>query len=300
MKTKKITTKLFDIIKQNVDTNDYNIQEKFLSQIYHKNIKDRYQQLDIKDKNNEGYVVISYTEVRDTIFGVFAKLANENSIHIKKEELNKDNISLDELILYTVDDQEGIVKDYYYFCLYKNKLLINCGRSIKPFQTYINLLINDNNLYECRPVIIKEMDLELSNIKSISINENYLSQKNNENTITELKTTLNNFINKIPNLFDVVLPNNINIKDIISAEILLKFKNNNGRSKKENYHDTLKSLLKAGVTDDLVIRTKNNKVYRGSEIEASYSFDVELTKTQLPNEENIKQEMIAYIKNDKN
>ena len=92
------------------------------------------------------------------------------------------------------------------------------------------------------------------------------------------------------------MPEDINIQDIISAEILLKFKQINGKSKNEDYQNTLKAILKAGAVDDLVVTTKNNKVIRGAEIETTHSFDVELTeKAQLPNEETIKQEMIAYI-----
>lgn len=296
-KTKKINAKLFEIIKRDIDVNSYNFQEIFLNKISSSTISDRYQKLNRDDGDNEGYVVTFFEKTRNTIFGVFTKLLPENSIHMAKTALDKNNISLQDLTHYSINEQEGIIKDYWYFCMYKNKLLINCGRYVRPFQTYINWLINDNELYECRPVITMQEDLQLGNIKNISINDKYLSARDNEPTVRQLRKTLRNFIPDLyKKLFDDVLPEDINIQDIISAEILLKFKQINGKSKNEDYQNTLKAILKAGAVDDLVVTTKNNKVIRGAEIETTHSFDVELTeKAQLPNEETIKQEMIAYI-----
>lgn len=302
MGVKKINVKSFTVEQIDNNTQTYNFQQ-LLENKLSGTVEDRYQEINQQDENHEGYVITSYVKDRNTLFGIFAKLMPEKSIHITENEFQKNQVSLNELTAHSVKNQKGLIKEYFYFCIYNNKLLINCGRNVKPFQTYCNYLIGHENLFQFRPKLINNPEIALDNIKNIVIGETYLLNSANAEASTNtsnisIKKNLAKYLKLFQEeLFNDISDEEIDAQDIIYAKILLKFKTKRGKKKDENnnYQNALKSLIKAGATDDFVIKTKNNKTIKGTEVEESFVIEADVTTSLLPNEETIKQDMIAYI-----
>lgn len=77
------------------------------------------------------------------LFGSFARLSEGEQSSVSKEILDKKTVSLNEMIMEAEANIEGAIKDSAFFCIYKSLFAITKKNLVKPIETYINWIMNN-------------------------------------------------------------------------------------------------------------------------------------------------------------
>jgi len=166
------------------------------------------------------------------------------------------------------------------------------GLRIKDFQTYITWLCKQCNItkeYVFNPIITKQSEIAIKDIKEIVIADALFYKMDQSLTVTKSFKLWKSDILKhlIANSKD--LPD-IDLENIISAKIELKF-----RTKAIEKEKQLTALIKSVENDDIIIKDKKGKTIKGAEYQEKRVEKVDTTKGGFPVEQQVKQKMAEYL-----
>lgn len=233
------------------------------------------------------------------VSGVILRITHSEYVpNIPDDFLQQEKISINELKKIEIQGSSTVYKEHYYFLLDNNFVITNLQANlpIKRFQVYMNWLLNQEreNLYEFTPIVISQKNTKLSDINKITIRDTKVGgAKNQENTgqkkLTLSLDTLSNLINDVSTL-DKIIENNI-----VSAELLIKFKKPRKMSE-EDYQKIMGAYMKPiSETDDISFTTKKHGIIRGSDILKTKLVGIEITETKKINEPQLFQEMELFL-----
>lgn len=302
MDTKSITIKAFQIKTTNAEPFALDFQE-ILKQSLDKsdNVEKRFMPLSKQDVDQEGDFLSYYDNIMGVLFGAVIRMKKGTATQILKQQLKEKIIPTKNFVVSSDDKRAGIVHNCVYFCLLQNLLAINCGNSIKSFQTYINWFININNskknMYYIEPLLADSPEIKLEQIKNLCVKEDYfknsISNPTSFNSIQNLKKEV------IKDVFsDVPEFKNIDFNNVLSAQILFKILRNS-KDRQEDREKALKALLKSGFSENIEVKTKDGKTIKGDTFELKKIVNIEISENGFLSDEQIKQEMVSFLENKK-
>lgn len=219
---------------------------------------------------------------------------SDEVLNIPDNLFNEEKIILQELDSLN-DSGEIIYKSHFYFLL-SNEYLITTlpgNITISRFQTYINWFLMDlrnDILFEFTPMIKGSPIYQLRNLKRISVSDLIIEEKSNQ---SERKTLS---LRMLKSLFsDVTSYDETLLSEIVSAELLLKFKKPKQMSKQE-YQDALGAYLKPiSDTDNITFFPKSGPPVKGKEILNIKEVEIERLESKNISEKHLMQQMELFL-----
>jgi hypothetical protein len=188
----------------------------------------------------------------------------------------------------------GSIRKSGFFCMSGSFLVLNSGRSIRgPLETYAGWIIRENTdsdlQFHFSPVINTANTIPLGDIKSIKFSDTFL---NPETYVSKASMKLSKL------LLDTLLGNvttlqNMNIDDIVSAELVLKI---NKKLLKKSNANALKTALRLVDSDNIIITGSNGKRITGTTYLSSVTRDFEKTGSDRFNERAIETAMREILR----
>ncbi len=194
------------------------------------------------------------------------------------------------------DKGKLIYKSHYYFMM-DNKHIVTTlpgNTTINRFQTYINWFIESlrgGTIYEFTPLITHQPLLRLADVSKVKIQDPSIEVK--EDTQTKSKAISLFLLKNL--LIDVKQFKEIEESDIVSAELLLKFKKPSSMDKKD-YQRVLGAYMKPiSDTDNITFYPKNAKPISGNEILMMKPIEVEKLESGKISVPDLTQKMEEYL-----
>lgn len=285
---------------------------KVMSILFHKlkntNVQKRRMKLSSEEEDKEEDL-ISYYELRDkiAIMGVILRIApSDESSTIPDNLFDKNKIEMTEL--QNIETDAGYIqKNHYYFYLNDKYVITNLrsNLTISSFQTYLNWLLKEERqkkLYEISPIITLPPETSLSELKSLSFMDTSIHGSAKADTpITKGTGSVKAQIKKtafeaLKDLFvDTKSFEEIKNSQILTAEILIKFVKPKNMTKEEFSKFMAATLKPVSECDNVILKTKNNRTLKGSEIQKIKTVEVELTNSGNLSEPDLWQKMEKFV-----
>lgn len=314
IKPKKITLHAFSIKNNTISKSSSMLYTKLLEKLESSETsEDRCMILNEEDENKERDLISSYelTKSINAIFGTIIRIASSEDLpNIPEELLQKKLFSIDDLN----DNLTGnICRHHYYFLLEDNYVVTywSGNRTIKNLQTYISWFVEDE-LLEFTPIVTAPPDMKLSDLDNIKI-QDPISIKSADNKTKEndsydknittvdnkkfpLAKSVLNSLKNIINFNDVTSIKDEELKQVISAELLIKFKKP-AKMTEDDYARILGATLKPmSDIDSVVFSTKNNgKVITGKDLLKTKVLNIDVTENGKISEPALHQEMSKFL-----
>jgi hypothetical protein len=252
--------------------------------------------------------ISDYNISKDGVFGTILRTVKgenfENNFLNKKTVTSEDIKNSNQLNSTNANINPVISKTYYFFMNKTHLVCANMGRiKIKEFQTHINWLLdkNDCNIkYIFIPIIINK-DLKLSDIKQIILSDTGISGILNEktdciqtNVLYAHKQLLDLSVESVKKAFGLSTIEDIDIEHMVSAMLIIKFNKLKKKDEKKN-EKLLQALLKHTDSDDLIVKTRDKKTYKGKDMNLSFERNINHTDG-YPNIVSLRMEMIDCLK----
>ena len=260
---------------------------------------DRRMLLNEKDKDED--LICNYViKTKDYIWGSSLRITpSDEVLNIPDNLFEEEKIDLQELD--TIKDQGNIIyKSHFYFLLTNNYLVTTLpgNITISRFQTYINWFLEDlrnGQLFEFTPDVKDSPRYKLSNLKKIRVEDPIITENETEDTISSEKKTLS--LSMLKSLFsDVSSYDETALSEIVSAELLLKFKRPYQMSK-QDYQAALGAYLKPiSDTDNVTFFPKSGPSVKGSEILNIKEVSIEKLESNNISENQLMQEMELFLR----
>lgn len=218
------------------------------------------------------------------------------STNILEKHFKQEIVTLSEIEVDTKNAVKGYEKDVFYFCMH-NDYLVMCGKkqdTMKPFEIYINWFLD--TMYEPYTIVPIVRNTErikkspFSSISQITIDDNNGHNiKRNEKTKTIIEDLKENLFPDLIDNYDEL--NKTDVSNIISAKIILTIKHGD-----KNYNDLRNTMRLVDNAEDVYVKTKNGENTRLSEFEERKQIKVKATDSGRIDEDDLKMQMIEYIK----
>ncbi len=302
VKPVKVKLRAFDIPNKELDLSKNDLLKHLNNRLNVNKSKanDRVMILNVEDENKEEDLLSFFKITKSYICGSIIRIfyADETS-KIPDDFLDHEQITLSELEKDNGSNQNMRFKEHYYFFMNDELLISNfqTNSHIKRFQTYINWLIQVDRgdiIYEFTPKVKHVDKFQLSEIKNIEVKDSAIYKEDDSKIQTNsLLTIKDDFLKLFLN--DVKDFDEIKKKQVVSAQLLLKFVKPK-EMKKDDYEKIMGAYLKPiAETDDVVFTTKNGKKINGSDILMTKDVLVDLTESKMISEEQLLQEMELFI-----
>lgn len=301
---KKVNLRAFQITNIDVNNTYSDLGEQLKKKLNcSETVDNRRMRLNEEDpKNIED--LISYFQVKeDIVFCTMLRIELSNNVqHIALDLFKKKSFTINELNNSTVAG-EAIYKSCYYFSILDNFLVTNLpgNTTIRGLETYLYWFLG--TYYQITPLIDIAQITKLSEIKSITIEDNPSDIKNQISQNSFLTVPLKeqsiplvrNLLNDVGSISDAQLD------QLISVKLLINFRN----IKKTDPIDLQKAfgaLLKP-VSDfgNYVLEDKNRKkIKMGGSLPRVKTVSIETTGSGFLNENQLLLEMYDFIRKLKN
>lgn len=291
----------YTIDKENIDVKTELI-DKLFQKISNSRIKERMRKHN--NESDESDFALFCKKVDNHLFGLMINMGKGHVEEIPIQTLDKKEATLFDLEKDIKEHIAGFKKNMYYFCIYKNILILsgNKDKSMKSFDLYINWLFNLlNDRYYIHPMIsdAKEDNLTLDNIKTIEVDNvilNSYEEANNENVtvkkeIFNLSNKFKNFIIKMISKEDINI-SETDVKNIIDAKVVFTIK----KSKKGSNIESIKKALKVLDTDYVKITDKKGRKISSEKIFEKRTIPLEYNENGYIDEDDLMMKMSDYIK----
>lgn len=221
---------------------------------------------------------------------------SDEVLNIPDSLFSQNRIELQEL--NSLEDQGTIIYKSHFYFLLSNSFLITTlpgNITISRFQTYINWFLEnlrEQEIFEFTPHVKNSPNYQLRNLNKISVSDPILEKE--ESSSSERKMLS---LDMLKNLFsDVSSYDETVLSDIVSAELLIKFKKPK-QMNKEEYQNALGAYLKPiSDTDNLTFYTKDGQSVNGSEILNVRQVKIEKLESNNISENQLMQEMELFLK----
>jgi len=263
------------------------------------NISDRCRKLSDLSVEGEQEFVSKVSVKSNGLFCTFLHLKEGGSINIQKSLLNSESFSLEELVTNTDGEIAGHLKDYTYFLLTKDLLILKMTRgiSISEISIYLNWLLkkalpayaNKNSVLLLRQRL--RSDFNPLDVGSIVVGGNV--------QIKGQKSTIENIIQPVFNgLIDELIKSKgikgLDPDSIIrSASLILTIERRSDKNPKDRAN-ILQSLLDACNSDSTEIRDKKNARIDPTNIKEDKEVRIQFNDSGFPDVAALEEEMWRY------
>lgn len=253
----------------------------------------------INENDNEEDLISDFSLDETSIFSAILRIRPAESVpKIPDEYFNEKYIHI--MDLDRLDNESSIIyKDHYYFMIRGDFLVTNLKltTTISRLQTYINWIIEKerkNLFFEFTPLVKMVDGLKIIDLKSVKVID---PQIDNYSKNTEEKTEVKRFAIDVLKsvLKDVISLDDILLSEVVSAEVLLKFKKP-AKMDPEDYEKELGAYLKP-ISDmnNVTFYPKKGSPISAEEIQVIKEVDIDTTSTNLLSEHHLKQEMERFL-----
>jgi hypothetical protein len=224
---------------------------------------------------------------------------SEEVLNIPDNLFKEQKIELQELD--SLKDQGTIIyKSHFYFLMTNEFLIVTLpgNVTISRFKTYINWFLEDlrkTELFEFTPDIKESPIYQLRNLKKISVSDPIIQRNNEENSIESKRKSLS--LGVLKGLFsDISSYDETSLSEIVSAELLLKFKKPNQMTK-QDYQSALGAYLKPiSDTDNITFHPKSGQSVKGTEILNIKEVFIEKLESNNISENQLMQQMELFMR----
>ncbi len=310
IKNKRVLLRAFKIKNSMLSSSDSKIKERLIKKLeFYKKSQDRCMDLNENDLSDEKDLISNYENysVEQSLFCTLLRMSIGSEVqHITKNLLNRIKFNIENLESENLETA-AIYKDHFYFSIKGDYLVTGMlagNRTIKPLQTYLSWFLKDEN-FELTPVIKPPSEYKLSDLKSANFSDITIKHDSKEKTSSSLNetgkqvTNINKFVlDKITSLFkDNISLNDVDLSQVISAELIIKFKKPKEMTNEE-YEDKFGALLKpVSDVESIKFQTKDKKTeVSGKDLLHTKIIYVEETQNGFINEQELMQEMGKYLK----
>lgn len=299
---KAVKLRAFKITISNFADNQSKLFGLLSSKLTESAAKDRRMLLNEHDPDKEEDLICDYQNGHDTVFGAVLRIRNSENIPAIPDDIFEGNtIHLEQLDGFDVNSSV-FYKNHYYFLISNDYLIVNLkGQStITHFQTYINWLLGEergDELYEFTPVVKEVPDLQLNDINRIKI-QDPARKETDAFDLTETKKLSFGYLSHL--LKDVASLDEVKLSEVVSAELLIKFKKPK-KMTQEDYQNSFGAYLKPiADTENVTFYPKKGAPINGSDILAIKDVSIEETDSGKISEPQLRQEMERYLRETSN
>lgn len=262
---------IYDIKKDEMDENiDFasKLEESLCTK---RTAKERLMMLNSAE-SDDADLICTHSYKNGILCGSFMRLAMGKESIMSLEDLEKDNVSIEEIVRKAKEGNAGSVKDVFYFAIRKSIMVLNTN-SPKSLMQYIRWLFDETGFglsFKFENRIAKCNDFNVEDIKSVKLEEGYV---NNRFTSSQ-KELFYNLKDGLLAMLLQELPGNTadDYGKLVSAQLLLKF------SKKAiKREEELKLALRSADDESLTVETRDGRKFKGSEIKDRREINPEKT-----------------------
>lgn len=229
---------------------------------------------------------------------------DSNARNVPDDLLNENSFPFD--FLHSDAARSNIYKKHFYFC-FNNRFVITTlpgNRTIGAFQTYINwLLASVDNPYVFNPLLRSNNIAKLSDIKKVIFNSSpVISQTSDNVSSTDNDASTQSRIISIGLEAIRFILNDANslsddeLSQVVSAKLMLDIKRPKNMQEEE-YQRKYGAIMKPVADGDNVqYELKNGKKIKSREMEVTKPVKIELTDKGNFEEEQLRQNMIAFLR----
>lgn len=315
-KPKLVTLRAFEIKNSSLSKASSDAKVTLVKKLIEiKQAKDRCMLLNPDDKNQERDVISYFKESLQSvsIFCTMLRITSDKDVqHITDTLFEKEVFSLDDIETSRID-ASAICKSHYYFSMNDNFLVTNLplNKTIIRLQTYLSWFLN-NDLLEFTPLISAKDQTRLSDLKAIIVKDpEPISAPTSTaltvspgNSTSVTSTESQKSIKLSQKVFDILKRSmsdtaqldELALSQMISAELLIKFKKPRKMSEEE-YKRALGAYLKpVSDLDNVSFKRKDNKTeVKGKDLLLTKAVSVETTQTGKLVEQQLLQEMSKFL-----
>lgn len=312
---KQITLRAFEIKNPNLSKTSSNAKTSLTSRLAQvKLAKERCMVLNPEDPNQERDVLSYFKEltISNSVFCTMLRITSDKDVqHITDTLFEKEVFSMDDIETAHID-ASAICKNHYYFSMTDEYLVTNLplNKTIARLQTYLSWFTN-NDLLEFTPLISAKDQTKLSDLKAIIVRdpeplsgqEVSVVQDSNARSVpatTEGKKSIK-LTQKVLDIIrssmsDTEQLNDIALSQMISAELLIKFKKPRKMTEDE-YKKALGAYLKpVSDLDNISFKRKDNKTeVKGKDLLLTKRVSIETTQSGKLVEHQLLQEMSKFL-----
>jgi hypothetical protein len=292
MAPKNFKLRAFKVENHRIDSSESNVMDLLGEHLSETVANDRRMVLNEKDSDQD--LICNYNIINQNyIWGSMLRISPSNEVlDIPDSYFAEEKINLQDL--ETLKDQGQIVYKSHYYFLLTNRYLITTlpgNITISRFQTYINWFLTslrDELLYEFTPMVIIPPIYQLRALSKIAIQDPIIEVENEEKKFLSLSY--------LKDLFsDLESFDETKISEIVSAELLLKFKKPS-KMTKQDYQGALGAYMKPiSDTDNVTFYPKSGSPVKGSEILRVKPVKVERLESNNISENDLTQQMELYL-----
>lgn len=300
-KMKNIKLRAFSIKSTDLSTTNRDILIQLKEKLKGSLAKDRQMRLNSEDPTGEQDIMSNFSFGENLILGTILRIIPEGSDeHIDASLLEKQTFTTEEI---TKHDANGAasVKKRYHICLDGLNIVTDLPRTItvKRIETYINWLLK-TYIFQFTPKIVRQPNLNLADIKDITFLNPLISHSENEKI---LDSSLKRF--DVKKCLDILLADAQDMKDIdleqvISAQLILKFKKPR-KMTTEEYECKFSAMLKPiSDLEDVSFRTKKGQKISSENLLLEKPVQIEFTESGFVSENQLNREMQIFLSELKN
>lgn len=258
-------------------------------------------------KKEEDLISHFNTDRKNVVFATMLRIIpGDNVQHIDEALFQKANFSISDLLNAKLNTS-AIYKNHYYFLLSDRFVVTNLSSrtTITRLQTYLNWFLGE--LLELNPIIELKEEYDLSNVKSLVIQDPENSNTTNidstakDNTsstvISKFKDITHLAIERVKELFyDAEDLDEIDFSQLISAKLIIQIKKPTKNSP-EDVKKAFSAMLKpVSDLDNISFKTRNGTSVTGNQLQKIKQVEVDTTDTGKLNEQTLFQQMELFIK----
>lgn len=303
MEIKSVTLRAFTLENNNLKKDDCGLLDLLIAKLPESKAQDRRMLLNEDDPKKEEELISDFNIKKGAhIAGAVLRLMpSKDAVSIPDELFDGKKIAYSELDAIDVRDTV-ICKDVYYFMV-SDKTLVMCwfgNKTIKGFQTYINWLLADQRkdiTFQFTPKIVQVSEIQMSGLRSIRVQDSQIR--------LPIDNTEQDFIKKIKDISkDIIYELMKEVKDldetileeIISAELLIKFKRKPKEMTQEDYDKAIGAYMKpVSDTENITFIPKKGRPINGNEILRTKRVAVEMIDSGKLSESQLYKEMEMFI-----
>lgn len=308
-KPKQIKLRVFCIENPDLKKENSGLLSLLSNKLEQSKAQERRMLLNKEDPKKEEDLICDYN-VNQQIYvsgAVLRIMPSNDVVNIPDRLFEEQKIVIRELD--KLDVQSSIIyKDHYYF-LMDNKFLItnlSLTTTIQRFQTYINWLLEKERgetLFEFTPKMTPVPDIQMSGLKTIKVQDTninpHVDSQGEQSSIQKIRNISKDFVMSLVN--DIKGLDTSILEEIISAELLIKFKKKPKNISAEDYQKALGAYMKPiSDTDNVIFIPKKGNAIKGSDMFKMKIVDIETTESGKLSENQLYQEMEKFLQELKN
>lgn len=315
-KPKDVTLRAFEIKNVSISKSSSDAKSVLLKKLESVKIaKDRCMQLNKDDPNKEKDLISYYknSDISNSIFCTMLRISTENDIqHVTDTLFEKETFTMEDIATAHIDTS-AICKGHYYFSLNDDFVVTNLplNKTIVRLQAYLGWFIG-NELFELTPMISPKDKTRLSDLKGIIVKDpeplaisnevpRLADSSNLSNTLStesQKKVHLGQQVLDIirKSLSDTKTLDDITLSQMISAELVIKFKKPRKMSEEE-YKRVLGAYLKpvSDLENISFKRTDNKTEIKGKDLLKTKRVSIETTSSGKIVEQQLLKQMSAFL-----